>query len=155
MSDGDSDHRSADGLPAGHDLAPTRQYVADAAVPADADSTQVLIRGGADSTFPAEGVPTPLPDRIGKFRIESLLGSGGMGAVYLAHQDDLGREVALKVPSLASPERTAIQIGQGILQRLTHPGIATLYEHGDVETAEETPRHYFAMERSRGPTCSP
>src|SRR5215813_3755257 len=46
------------------------------------------------------GDPPPdaaLPARLGNFRILSLLGRGGMGVVYLAEQEDLGRRVALKL----------------------------------------------------------
>ncbi|MFO0985345.1 MAG: hypothetical protein U1E76_27040 [Planctomycetota bacterium] len=58
-------------------------------------------------------VATPaseIPERLGEFRLLERLGAGGMGVVYLAEQESLGRRVALKLvrpellyfPALAS-----------------------------------------------------
>ena len=70
-------------------------------------------------------------DRIGPYDVRALLGRGGMGEVYRAHDSRLGRDVALKVlphyfaldaQRLARFEREA-----RILASLNHPNIAALY----------------------------
>ncbi|MBK5970448.1 MULTISPECIES: SUMF1/EgtB/PvdO family nonheme iron enzyme [Thiorhodovibrio] len=73
------------------------------------------------------------------------LGRGGMATVYLARQDRLGRQVALKVmepvPGLGD-DFTARFIKEGrIIARLQHPQIVTIF---DLDSAGEL--HYFSME---------
>ena len=91
----------------------------------------------------------PRIDRIGQFRIESVLGSGGMGAVYRAYDESMKRAVALKVlhPSLdisvQSQQRFAREAW--ITGQLDHPNIIKVYSRG-----EEKGRHYLAMELADG-----
>jgi len=71
------------------------------------------------------------PDQsIGSYKIVSQLGSGGMGEVYLAHDEKLNRRVALKLVRFGiGTEETARQFQREaqILASLNHPNIAQLY----------------------------
>ena len=69
--------------------------------------------------------------RLGVYRVESLLGAGGMGEVYLARDTRLERDVALKVlPDLfaSQPDRLArFEREARVLAALKHPNIAAIY----------------------------
>ena len=68
---------------------------------------------------------------IGPYQIVAKLGAGGMGEVYLAHDKQLGREVAIKIvpPVFASdPNRLArFEREARLLGSLNHPHIATVH----------------------------
>ena len=74
---------------------------------------------------------TLVGQRFGVYAIRSLLGVGGMGEVYRAHDDMLGREVAIKVlpPAFtADPERRArFEREARMLATLNHPHIGAIY----------------------------
>ena len=53
---------------------------------------------GSDIPATAPETATTMPTHIGRYRVERVLGSGKFGIVYLAHDPDLGRPVAIKVP---------------------------------------------------------
>jgi Tol biopolymer transport system component len=69
--------------------------------------------------------------RFGSYTIRSLMGVGGMGEVYRAHDETLGREVAIKVMSAAftaAPERRArFDREARLLATLNHPHIGAIY----------------------------
>jgi serine/threonine-protein kinase len=68
---------------------------------------------------------------IGKYRVEERIGRGGMGTVYRAIDETLHREVALKVlnAELNDPEIARRFRAEAVtVARLSHPGIATIYE---------------------------
>ena len=75
--------------------------------------------------------------RFGSYRVRSSLGAGGMGEVYRAHDEHLGRDVAIKIlPRLFSndPERLArFDREARMLAALNHPHIGAIYGLEDVD----------------------
>ncbi len=74
--------------------------------------------------------------RLGNYFVKSLIGSGGMGEVYLAHDERLKRDVALKLmaPRL---EQEALAVDRFIrealaVSALNHPNIVTIHEAGEA-----------------------
>ena len=69
--------------------------------------------------------------RIGAYRVEGLLGAGGMGEVYRARDGRLGRDVALKVlpPAFAADSSRLARFEREaqVLASLNHPNIAAIY----------------------------
>ncbi len=107
---------------------------------------------GANSDL--SDLPQPLPQgrRIGAYTILSLLGRGGMGLVYEAQQQQPKRIVALKVinPGLASFQHLRRFMREAeVLGRLTHPGIAQIYEASSADSGFGL-QPFFAMELVRG-----
>lgn len=90
-----------------------------------------------------------LPDRIGGYDIRGLLGRGGMGVVYLGWQEELEREVALKVLSqnyTADPTmRKRFRAEARATAALHHRHIVPIYDYG-----ESHGMLFFAMERVNG-----
>jgi len=90
-------------------------------------------------------------ERLGKWTIQKELGRGGMGRVYLAQEENGGRQAALKilVADLALEpgflERFQREIDT--LKQLTHPNIVSFYESGC-----ENGMYYYAMEYVDGPS---
>jgi len=78
-----------------------------------------------------------MPNAIGKFRILRLLGKGSQGAVYLATDPDLERQVAVKVPLRPANPQDAPVRGPlheaRIVSKLHHPNIVQIYEAGEHE----------------------
>src|SRR4051812_29397022 len=91
--------------------------------------------------------------RIGPYEVISLIGEGGMGEVYRAHDTRLGRDVAIKVlPELfaADADRLArFKREAQVLASLNHPNIAAIHgfeESGGVEA--------LVLELVEGPTLA-
>jgi len=89
-------------------------------------------------------------ETIGPYRLLSELGTGGMGAVWLAERSDgaLKRKVALKLPRLVWARGLAERMARerDILASLEHPHIAHLYDAG----VDQHGRPYLALEYVEG-----
>ena len=88
---------------------------------------------------------------IGHYRIESLVGIGGMGEVYLARDELLGRKVALKFlpEQVTADERqlSRFKAEARTASALNHPNILTVHEIG-----ADGSRHFIATEFIEGET---
>ncbi len=113
------------------------------------DSDDELLRAVANA--PERAPPAPDPTRIAHFRILGRLGQGGMGIVFRAEDETLGRTVALKVlpPGFeADDERRKRLLREArAAASVSHPNIAAVYEVGEADG------HVFiAMEHVEGRT---
>src|SRR5215467_8176606 len=107
-----------------------------------ADSAEALIDGSAiDAAAQLLDHDNPLPAgaQLGPYRIEELVGSGGMGQVYRAYDTRLGRMVALKISKEEFGERFDQEAR--VIAGLNHPHICHLYDVGP---------NYFVMELVEG-----
>jgi serine/threonine-protein kinase len=108
----------------------------------------------------ADDVHDPLLGRVidGRFTIRSVLGRGGMGVVYCAHQASLERSVALKVMTGVAPERELefqrrFFLEAATVAKLKHPNTITVFDYGSGALDDE--RIFFiAMELLEGQTLS-
>jgi serine/threonine protein kinase/Tfp pilus assembly protein PilF len=86
---------------------------------------------------------------LGHYRIVEKIGSGGMGEVYLAHDEKLGRDVALKVlPAqlLADDSARRLLIREArTASALNHPNICTIHDVGETDRG-----NYIVMEYVKG-----
>jgi serine/threonine-protein kinase len=88
-------------------------------------------------------------EQLGPYKLDKVLGRGGMGAVYVGHKPATGEEAAVKLlaPHLADDpnfrERFKIEVES--LKKLLHPNIVQLFGHG-----EEAGHLFYAMELVRG-----
>jgi len=86
---------------------------------------------------------------LGRYRILEKLGAGGMGEVWRARDDELERDVALKILPPGALEDTAararLRREAVALSQLNHPHICTVYEVGESEG-----RAFIAMEKVEG-----
>jgi serine/threonine protein kinase len=91
-------------------------------------------RGGA--LVPPEPDPDALPSHIGRYRVERVLGQGGFGLVYLAHDEQLQRLVAIKVPHrqlVSRPEDAEAYLTEArTVAALDHPNIVPVYDVGSA-----------------------
>src|SRR5262249_16379269 len=98
---------------------------------AGADSSQQPISTGPKGRRPGEPEQA---EGVGRYRVTGTLGRGGFGVVYKGYDDDLRRDVAIKVPHrerVARPEEVELYLAEArILAGLDHPHIVPVYDVG-------------------------
>lgn len=94
----------------------------------------------------------PIPEAIGRYRIQGILGRGGMGIVYRAEQENPKRVVALKVIKQEVTSASMLrrfEYEAQVLGRLQHAGIAQIFEAGTAEVGGGR-QPFFALELIEG-----
>lgn len=93
------------------------------------------------------------PEQVGRFHIERVLGVGGFGVVYLAHDPFLERHVVLKVPRphalFSADERRRFVLEARAASQLDHRHIVTTFEAGETDGLP-----YIAYAYCEGPTLA-
>ena len=118
--------------------------------PNDSDDALEATQGySRDTATRHEQSERPLPDRLGRYAVRGRLGRGGFADVLLAHDEQLDRQIALKLPR---PDRfpddaqlLAFVEEARTAARLQHPGIVAVF---DVGVEGETP--FIVLEYIRG-----
>jgi eukaryotic-like serine/threonine-protein kinase len=91
---------------------------------------------GPEAAPPVPADFTP-PQQIGRYRIEGVLGHGGFGLVFLAHDEQLSRPVAIKVPHAPlvaqAGDAEAYLTEARTVANLDHPHIVPVYDVGSTE----------------------
>src|SRR5688500_17582489 len=94
--------------------------------------------------------------RVGHYLIDSFLGEGGMGTVYKAHDERLGRTAALKfLPADVVHDRSRLDRflrEARTASSLNHPNVVTIYDVGSHTEPGRDTVHYIAMELVDGTT---
>jgi WD40 repeat protein/predicted Ser/Thr protein kinase len=121
--------------------------------PAHGDSIRRLLQADVAQSHPTVATPAPgdrsatvpesdrepreLAGAFGRYRIRRLLGRGGMGTVYLAHDTELDRPVALKIPHFHGPgeaeARERFRREGRVAAALDHPHLCRVYDVGEHE----------------------
>jgi WD40 repeat protein/tRNA A-37 threonylcarbamoyl transferase component Bud32 len=123
---------------------------------AELDVTPSDLVEQGDASTPPLHAPTPapvrLPEQFGRYRIIRQLGRGGMGSVFLAHDTELDRRVALKVPHIRADDAGAAERFSREARAaatIDHPNVCRIYDVGRID---DTP--YLTMAYVDGPTLA-
>ena len=116
-----------------------------------AGAISTMVAESADEAAQSQAYRSLLGRRVGRYEIQSWLGAGGMGEVYLAHDVMLDRRIAVKVlpPQFAEDEAQIRRFEREAraASALNHPNIITIHEIGlDFD------RHFIATEFIDGQT---
>ena len=102
-----------------------------------------------------EDSPGGVTDEVlgGRYRLGEVIGRGGMSSVYTARDENLGRDVALKLfaPQAADADELKRQEAEiELLATLNHPSLVTLFDAGVDTRIPDQPRPFLTMELVEG-----
>lgn len=89
----------------------------------------------------------------GRYRLGEVIGRGGMASVYNARDENLGRDVALKLFAPQAPDAEELKRQEAeitLLATLNHPGLVTLFDAGIDNRIPDEPRPFLTMELIEG-----
>ncbi|HEU4666019.1 MAG TPA: serine/threonine-protein kinase [Arthrobacter sp.] len=89
----------------------------------------------------------------GRYRLGEVIGRGGMSSVYCARDENLGRDVALKLFAPQAPDADELKRQEAeiqLLATLNHPGLVTLFDAGIDNRIPDEPRPFLTMELVEG-----
>ena len=116
----------------------------------EVDPERAVAAGGR----PLEADSGGLPESVGRYVVEGIVGRGGTGLVFRARDQELGRSVAVKIlhRHLASDAQMVARFAEEarVCGRLEHPGVVPVHEMG--RTADGLP--FFTMKLVEGETLS-
>ncbi|HEV3255715.1 MAG TPA: SUMF1/EgtB/PvdO family nonheme iron enzyme [Gemmataceae bacterium] len=101
------------------------------------DPLTTASEGDRQRSAAAPAAAGPVPAHVGRYRIEKTLGQGGFGLVYLAHDEQLQRLVAIKVPHrklVDRPEAAGAYLTEArTVANLDHPNIVPVHDVGSTD----------------------
>ena len=117
-------------------LPPFSESLKPTSVGGDDERTPDAPAPGTTEPWPLGEAAQAAPTSIGRFTIQALLGAGGFGTVYRAHDTLLDREVALKVPHpsrlQSERDKTRVLREAKAAAQLRHPNIVPVYDAGSA-----------------------
>lgn len=114
------------------------------------DKSPDLLEETASLSSESLSIPAPQFTKLGHYKVIQKIGQGGMGAVYEAKDENLGRRVALKIIRLSDNStmtRQRFRREARAASALNHPNIVTIYEFGNDNDID-----FLAMEYVEGHT---
>ena len=147
-----------DSLPDGSSIPPARDQDAIGDTnPSEVADAQTVIRDSSRGALSGSNPPARTPaavakvllgQRLNHFQLNELIGGGGMGAVFRAHDEQLDRVVAIKVVPFVGDDADLARRFRNEAQsaaKLDHPGIARVYDVGNQDQW-----HYIVFEYVEG-----
>ena len=96
----------------------------------------------------------PIPEQVGRYRIEGILGEGASAVVYAGFDPEIERQVAIKClhreVAADAGYRRRFQVEARAAGHLNHPHLVTIFDTGETDDG----RPYIAMERLAGDTLA-